>query len=613
MKRLPSLPTWTIPGLGVLCLLLLTDGNAQVERPIGINFSGVHDYSTELVFTDAFKQARTWITFNADGSGPWSTGGSIPLNEQGYPLRIPYDDGVNPPQAIRTLMLWDIGDAAPTGMYRLVAEGTGTIQLRFGLNATLQCPVDTLLYTEGQVALEILASEEGDPIRNIQFIYPDYVDTYQEKTFTDEFLAFATDFQVFRFMDWLRTNGATISSWSDRTPGDYYSQSQSNGVAWEYIVELCNLLEKDPWICIPHRADDNYISELAQFLDENLAEDLTLYLEYSNEVWNGQFLQNSEAAQFAADLGYTGESWERTWKYTAKRSADIFRLFSEVFEDERLVKIIPSQAANSWLSNQIITFFNDPFYNPSEESADALAIAPYFAGRVANDIVDEGLVASITTAEIIERMENSLEESYNWMSANAEVANQHALRLMTYEGGQHLVGTGASVNNDALTEKLVTANRDAAMQDLYCQYFDHWYETHGDLFANFSSHYRANRYGSWGIKETMQDVENPKYLGLQECVVSYNFEVTGVGEALQNDQYTIFPNPSQDIIRVSQVDGSESVLHLTLVDAFGRVVRQTRPGSQSLSVVGLAAGWYVLLIDDTQRESRARKRVLVLE
>lgn len=613
MKHLFSVSAYTIPGLAVFCLLLLTDVQAQVERPIGINFSGVHDYSTELVFTDAFKQARSWISFNADGSGPWSTGVSVPLNEQGYPVRIPYDDGVNPPQAIRTLMLWDVGDAAPAGMYRLVAEGTGTIQLRFGLNATLQCPVDTLLYTEGQVALEILASEEEDPIRNIRFIYPNYIDTYQEKTFTDEFLAFASDFQVFRFMDWLRTNGATISSWSDRTPGDYYSQSQSNGVAWEYIVELCNLLEKDPWICIPHRADDNYISELAQFLDENLAEDLTIYLEYSNEVWNGQFLQNSEAAQFAADLDYSGEPWERTWKYTAKRSADIFRLFSEVFEDERLVKIIPSQAANSWLSNQIITFFNDPFYNPSGESADALAIAPYFAGRVANDIVDEGLVASISTAEIIERMENSLEESYEWMSANAQVADQQALRLMTYEGGQHLVGTGANVNNDALTAKLVAANRDAGMQDLYCQYFDHWYENHGGLFANFSSHYRANRYGSWGIKETMQDIENPKYVGLQECVFSYNLDVSGVGETFQSDHYTIFPNPTQDGINISNAAGIRSTVQLTLVDAFGRMVRQATPGSPQLSVAGLAPGWYILVIDDRQQEFRSRARVLVLE
>lgn len=612
MKLSNSLSTWTKRCFSAICLLAVVEVSAQVQRPIGTNFSGVHDYSTELVFTDAFKQARTWISFNADGSGPWSTNLAVSLNEQGYPLRIPYDDGVNPPQAVRTLMLWDIGDAAPAGMYRLIAEGSGTIRLRFGLDATLQCPVDTLLYTEGQVALEILASEQQNPVRNIRFIYPNYVDTYPEKTFTDEFLAFATDFQVFRFMDWLRTNGATISSWSDRTPGDYYSQSQANGVAWEYIVELCNLLDRDPWICIPHRATDEYITALAQFLYDNLEEERTIYLEYSNEVWNGQFLQNAEAADLAADLGYTGEPWERTWKYTAKRSADLFRLFSTVFEEEsRLVKIIPSQAANSWLSNQIITYFNDPFYNPSQESADALAIAPYFAGRVANDIVDEGLVETISTAAIIERMENSLAESYEWMSANADVADQHGLRLITYEGGQHLVGTGANINNDALTTKLVAANRNAAMQELYCQYFDHWYENYGDLFANFSSHYRANRYGSWGIKETMQDVENPKYLGLQDCVFAYNDEVNSVVTPPLGGRFQVFPNPARDVLQVVPQDDQQEDFQLKLIDAFGRQLRQAEPGVSQISVVGLPRTWYVLLIEAKGQVST--HRVLLVE
>ncbi len=85
------------------------------ERPIATNLTSVHDYSTELVFTDAFKQSREWISFQADGNGPWDTQVAVPLSEQGYPLEIPYDDGVNPPQSVRALLLWDIEEALPLG------------------------------------------------------------------------------------------------------------------------------------------------------------------------------------------------------------------------------------------------------------------------------------------------------------------------------------------------------------------------------------------------------------------------------------------------------------------------------------------------------------------
>ena len=46
-----------------LCLLFLcvcTTLFAQTPKPAGINLSGVVDWSTELVFTDAFKQSREW-------------------------------------------------------------------------------------------------------------------------------------------------------------------------------------------------------------------------------------------------------------------------------------------------------------------------------------------------------------------------------------------------------------------------------------------------------------------------------------------------------------------------------------------------------------------------
>lgn len=39
------------------------------------------------------------------------------------------------------------------------------------------------------------------------------------------------------------------------------------------------------WISIPHLADDDYITELANLLKDNLRPDIKVLIEYSNEVW----------------------------------------------------------------------------------------------------------------------------------------------------------------------------------------------------------------------------------------------------------------------------------------------------------------------------------------
>ncbi|WP_020534492.1 T9SS type A sorting domain-containing protein [Lewinella cohaerens] len=543
------------------------------ERPIATNLTSVHDYSTELVFTDAFKQSREWISFQADGNGPWDTQVAVPLSEQGYPLEIPYDDGVNPPQSVRALLLWDINEALPLGQYRLLVEGSGTVSLRFGASGVFQCPVDTMVTVTSGVSVEIEASSVEDPITDIKFIYPDYVDTYEEQVFTNELLTFLDDFQAIRFMDWLRTNNSNVTSWSGRSRYDYFTQSTAKGVAWEYVVELANLLEKDVWINIPHQANDDYLQQLANFLLANLDTDLNIYLEYSNEVWNSQFDQHHYAAEQGLILGYPEASWDRAWQYTAKRSADIFRVFTDTFGGaDRLIRIIPTQAANAWVTNRIMEYFNAPMYNPTQVAVDAIAIAPYFGGTdVANTIVSQGEIATISIAEIVARMEATLPVSFGYMEDNQVVADEFDLDLIAYEGGQHLVATGANVNIDELTVKLNAANHHPDLQAAYCQYFDYWYTNHGGLFAHFSSHGSYSKWGSWGVKETMEDVNNPKYLGLQECVFAYNDIGTALGELEEPlSSLHAFPNPTNT--GEITVSGNFDDPEIRLFDALGRQV-----------------------------------------
>ena len=79
---------------------------------------------------------------------------------------------------------------------------------------------------------------------------------------------------------------------------------------------------------------------------KELKPDLTIYVEYSNEVWNGIFAQadwtlqqaKAEVAAGNSPLNNDGDTnqYYWMWRRTAKRTQDISRIMSEVFGSQAL-------------------------------------------------------------------------------------------------------------------------------------------------------------------------------------------------------------------------------------------------------------------------------------
>lgn len=590
--------------------------NGQNLRPVGTNLSGIVDYSSEFVFVDAFKQSREWITHDIGPGAPWSSNVNVPLGPNGYPLEVPYDDGTNPPQGLRSLLFFgDLNGIYPAGSYRLRVMGTGVINLEVGTVGTFNCPVDTVVTvsnTAGGVFIDIVQSSVADPISEINFVMPGFHSTYTAEPFHPKFLDFIEDFQVIRFMDWLSTNNSDNSDWSDRNSPTYYTQTLENGVAPEILIDLCNRELKNPWICIPHEATNDYIMQMADLLKNTLDTSLTIHVEYSNEVWNTLFAQSQYNTNMGAFLGYTGAPWEVGWKYYAKRTADVFHIFDSVFVgSDRISKVVASQAANPWLSNEILTFFNDPIYNPNQVTADALAVAPYF-GAVADVFGDAGLATSCTVSQILDSMEATLPQTYQWMQDTKTVADNHNLDFVAYEGGQHLVA-GPTYHNDVnFVAKLIDANRDPRMTDLYCQYFNYWYDSvTPSLFCNFSSLYIPSKYGAWGLKEYFDDTLAPKYVGMKDCVFPYNTSIANVEEMkVVDNKIVIYPNPTNASVSILF---SEEVaeLNLLIFDAVGQIIHSGLISSNGkIDLERFSSGIYYFEFSDENKISVFRKKVI---
>ncbi|MGQ9729586.1 MAG: hypothetical protein ACUVSC_13925, partial [Candidatus Fervidibacter sp.] len=475
---------------------------------LGMNLSGIADWNTELPFFDVFRASRPWIS-QRKGAG-WGQGPKLELDEHGWVKLL------EPDCWAETLMCTIDGGHYPSGEYTVVYEGEGEIDFWNAAKVVkreLGKVVINVGSSKGAIFLRLLKTNPQNYIRNIQVIMPGFKVPDREKPcWHPAFLNRWRGVSCFRFMDWMETNGSKIARWSDRPKVEDATFSEK-GVALEWMIDLCNRIKADAWFCMPHMADDDYIYRFAKTVKEKLDPSLKVYVEYSNEVWNGIFPQHSYAAEQGKKLGFGEKTWEAAWGYTAYRSVQIFRIWEEVFGGVgRLIRVLPSQAANPYVSERILSF------KEAYKHADALAIAPYVTFNVSpqgEPSADE--VAQWSVDKLLDYIESvSLSQSIRWMKQQKEVADKYGLLLVAYEGGQHLIGVHGAENNEKLTKLFMEANAHQRMGQIYRQYLQAWVDIGGDLFCHFSSVSRWSNWGCWGLLQLYAEPPTPKFTAVME-------------------------------------------------------------------------------------------------
>lgn len=397
------------------------------------------------------------------------------------------------------------GGHYPAGEYTVLYEGDGTLDF---LNAEVisQRPGRVVIRPDpkrGGLFLRVRRTAPGNYVRSIRVIMPGFEKTYRSHPFHPTFLRRWRGVASLRFMDWMQTNGSSISRWEERPqPGD--ATYTVKGVPLELMLDLANRLQADPWFCMPHRADDEYVRQFARLVKQRLDPRLKVYVEYSNEVWNGQFEQSRWAGAEGRKLGFAEKPWEAGWRYTAFRSVQLFQLWEQVFGGRaRLVRVLPSQVANAYVSQQILTF------RDAYKSADALAIAPYLSCNVSPD--GKPSVAEVegwSADKALDYLQNTaLPQTAAWLREHKQVADRYGMRLIAYEGGQHMVGVAGGENSERVTRVLQAANAHPRIGEVYRKYYDAWAAAGGDLFCYFSSVGEWSKWGSWGIFQYYD--ENP--------------------------------------------------------------------------------------------------------
>ncbi|MFO0877161.1 MAG: hypothetical protein U0840_07275 [Gemmataceae bacterium] len=495
-----------IPLLLVSCLPASEDVKPSARAPLGMNLSGVRDWSTELVFVDAFKSARAWIS-QAPGQ-PWGKGGPLDLDARGHVRSLHHK------QYAESVVWTDFKDQYPAGKYVCLYEGEGNLDFTGDARVVARKPGELSVEVSnrnGSAFCRITRTDPKNPIRNIRLFPTEALATYAEAPFRKEFLDRWKGFRVFRFMDWQQTNDSTLTTWDDRPTPDDHSQG-IRGVALEHMIALCNTLQVEPWFCMPHRATDAFIRRFARLVREKLDPKLRVHVEYSNECWNGQFQQARYCAEQGQKLGLSKNRYEGQLRFYSQRSVEIFRLWEEEFAGrERLVRVLASQSANPWTGSTVLD------WQDAHKQADAIAIAPYFGNRF-GDPKTAAEVAEMSVEDLLKALEKDLAANRNILKTYATLARKRNLQLMAYEGGQHLAGYGGAENNEQLTRLFHQANRHPGMEKLYRLDLEQWHSAGGGLYCVFSSMGNYSKWGSWGVLEhRLQDPTRvPKMRALRD-------------------------------------------------------------------------------------------------
>lgn len=431
---------------------------------LGTNLAPVTYYSPQLIFENIMQQAAPW---RSGAPGVW---------KDDRPLTITPDGGIilKPGQEAHSLVYRGIGGQYPKGLYVAGWEGSGKLQFVFDAKQSGDFSFRVDKPTANGIGVYVVESDPSDPIRNIR------IDN-GPGTFTPAYLDSIRAYDTLRFMDWGRTNNSKQMHWEDRR-GVYGTQASDNGVAIEWMIDLCNATNSSMWYCVPHLADNEYVSEAFSLIAMRLSAPIKVYIELSNEVWNNQFAQTKHALSHG-DLS--------TWY--ARRSLEIFRMARDILGD-RAVCVIGGQAVNAWHAQKRLE------YPGMLELVDAVAIAPYF---------HEDRSRTYTTAD--EALDGCMNELKKWwwhLAEHRELAENHDLQLLAYEGGQHLVSHDAK-----LTDLFIAANRHPRMEEVYDAYFDKM-APYFDLFMHYNNLSAYGKSGSWGASESQYDTDTPKLRAL---------------------------------------------------------------------------------------------------
>lgn len=398
---------------------------------------------------------------------------------------------------------------------------------------------------------------KGSGVVNVSIIAP-YCDQDKPTLFTPMLIKALQPFDHIRFMGVLGTNyqagfygdkGNHIISWDQRSFVNDSTQVAwtdlrpgKHGWPWEYVILLANEVNKDIWINIPVSASgclpypesnceedtNSYIYQLALLLkngnefteNKGLNNNLHIYIEHSNEVWNFGFSQYTWNKLNAIDrvkndpkisIAFNSsdqEVWARRNHYL--RLMEIGKTFTSIFGstvyNRKIFLIFAEWTIFPQHYDVTLNWADIVFGIPPHNYLYALAQTHYFSDSKAS--------AHASVQQILAAIKNSSDSAYVNTLEIGEIASVWGLKLAAYEAGPGMkVGDTTNIGNR------IEAQRNSALQQIVVDdVLKNWFglPRPGDMYNYFSLAGAYSRYGCWGATDDLSDLSTPKYRAILE-------------------------------------------------------------------------------------------------
>lgn len=361
-------------------------------------------------------------------------------------------------------------------------------------------------------------SVRGDGITNIRFWRPGYR-TDGSALFTSEFVSAMKKFKTIRGMDFVSANTNPQITWSERTKPNFFGLTGANGQSWEILIALANAAERDVWLNLPVRADDDYIRKLAQLVKfgsdgsqpytslqdrpvyQPLKAGLKVYVEYGNEIWNSSpgfkgfgwalDLANANKNDVTHPIAFDGvqsDQYIALRRWIAYRSSLISQSFRDVFGDAAMMTtvrpIFSTQVGNANNFLSVGLQWAQAFYGQVRTTAPLNLVARkpsdiWYGGGGAAYYQSDFDTKDTTTASMKAYFgalptpvftKNSIVDSI-WTHA-------YGLKYVAYEGGPGPGGSAAGAVNGAAVSPVF--NNDSRIKDRMIVAQDIWDQVGGD-------------------------------------------------------------------------------------------------------------------------------------
>lgn len=483
---------------------------------IGTNMSAFVDWGVERPMKNLFKHIRPDIITYTPSCFCWDLGvaDQITLDANGYPTHIPQTTSEGSNTMVRYIISSESTDGTnlQAGQdYVLLYDGEGALEIGGGANVSASAPgriAFSITNNMSNYMVNITSSTLGNPVRNIHLLRAsDEFADLNENPFYNGFLEKIAPFQALRFMDWGLTNQNPSVNWSERGKLDFFTYGTNAGAPYEIMIQLANQLDKDVWICVPHAASADYITQMANLFKNTLEPDRKVFLEYSNEVWNWIFPQ----AIYNEENRPSNLNYGRAY---AEKAKNAFQIWHSVWgsEKNRVKRVLGMQVTYNFLNEQILSQLNETEWDYGSPTF-------YFGldhGPTGNPVLN----ASSTPTDIVENARNYWLNGYK-SSYKADYNQVHLFgkEIVNYEGGQHFVGNVFGITYP-YQQAMYDAQYTNEIAQLYNDVLDTTRAWGSRLAANFSlATPQENIYGSWGVLNDIDVAEPflttaPKYQAL---------------------------------------------------------------------------------------------------